>query len=99
MHHISFNCYCIFMERKQIRDRMILIVVTRSYTRKEKNDNLGTNIIVLYIQFISFFFNCNDEGIPHLEAQVKCTLRDFLNNPIPDELSEFISLELGDVRC
>ncbi|KAI5352103.1 hypothetical protein L3X38_004994 [Prunus dulcis] len=43
------------------------------------------------------FVDCNDEGVPYVEAQVKCSLSDFLNNPIPDELKKFIPLELDDI--
>ncbi|XP_004310183.1 PREDICTED: vinorine synthase-like [Fragaria vesca subsp. vesca] len=40
--------------------------------------------------------DCNDEGIPYLEAQVNCKLSDFLKNPIPDQLTKFVPFELGD---
>nr|XP_011457541.1 PREDICTED: vinorine synthase-like [Fragaria vesca subsp. vesca] len=43
------------------------------------------------------FIDCNDEGIPYLEAQVKnCKLADILKNPIPEELNKFVPFELDD---
>ncbi|CAN6553868.1 unnamed protein product [Malus baccata var. baccata] len=44
------------------------------------------------------FVNCNDEGVPYLEAQVKnCQLSEVLNNPIPEELNKLVPFELDDV--
>ncbi|CAL8994026.1 unnamed protein product, partial [Prunus brigantina] len=37
-----------------------------------------------------------DEGIPFLEAQIKCKLSNFLNNSIPNELNKFLPLELDE---
>ncbi|OMO81448.1 Transferase [Corchorus olitorius] len=42
------------------------------------------------------FVDCNDEGIPFKEAQVKCQLSDFLQNPVPEELTKLYPLNLGD---
>ncbi|KAL6193197.1 hypothetical protein ACLB2K_034281 [Fragaria x ananassa] len=43
------------------------------------------------------FIDCNDEGKPYLEAQVKnCKLADILKNPIPEELNKFVPFELDD---
>ncbi|KAL6188158.1 hypothetical protein ACLB2K_039551 [Fragaria x ananassa] len=43
------------------------------------------------------FIDCNDDGIPYLEAQVKnCKLADVLKNPIPEELNKFVPFELDD---
>ncbi|KAB2601953.1 vinorine synthase-like [Pyrus ussuriensis x Pyrus communis] len=40
---------------------------------------------------------CNDEGIPYLEAQVtNCRLRDFQQNSMPGELCKLIPFELRD---
>ncbi|KAL1149647.1 hypothetical protein V6Z11_A10G204500 [Gossypium hirsutum] len=39
------------------------------------------------------FVDCNDEGIPFLEARVKCQLLDVLNNPIPKELNKLLPFE------
>ncbi|KAM1007689.1 hypothetical protein ACFX2G_004290 [Malus domestica] len=40
---------------------------------------------------------CNDEGIPYLEAQVtNCRLCDFQQNPMPGELFKLIPFELRD---
>ncbi|XP_062088010.1 vinorine synthase-like isoform X2 [Humulus lupulus] len=42
------------------------------------------------------FVNCNDEGIPFLEAQVNCELSDVVQNPDPHDLHKFIPFELDD---
>ncbi|XP_024195275.1 stemmadenine O-acetyltransferase isoform X2 [Rosa chinensis] len=33
------------------------------------------------------FVDCNDEGIPYVEAHVKCELSEVLNNPVPGEFN------------
>ncbi|XP_050373424.1 stemmadenine O-acetyltransferase-like isoform X2 [Argentina anserina] len=33
------------------------------------------------------YVNCNDEGIPYVEARVKCELSEVLNNPAPGEFN------------
>lgn len=38
--------------------------------------------------------DCNDEGIPYLEARVNCTISDFVENPILHELPKFVPFEL-----
>ncbi|PON71604.1 Transferase [Trema orientale] len=46
------------------------------------------------------FIECNDEGIPYLEARVNCKLSHFLQNPNPNELNKLIPFEsdkLADV--
>lgn len=43
------------------------------------------------------YVDCNDKGIPYLEAQVNCKLSDVLNNPIPGELNKLMPFELDDV--
>ncbi|KAE8663865.1 BAHD acyltransferase [Hibiscus syriacus] len=41
--------------------------------------------------------DCNDEGIPFVEALVKCKLSDVLNNPVPKELNKLLPFEIhGD---
>ncbi|KAL6283256.1 hypothetical protein ACE6H2_014185 [Prunus campanulata] len=42
------------------------------------------------------FVDCNDEGIPYLEGQVKPRLCDFLNDPVPDDLHKFVPFEPHD---
>ncbi|XP_016497503.2 stemmadenine O-acetyltransferase-like [Nicotiana tabacum] len=42
--------------------------------------------------------NCNDEGIPYIEAIAKCSLSDFLLDPVPKELNKFIPCKLHDVK-
>ncbi|KAL6188159.1 hypothetical protein ACLB2K_039552 [Fragaria x ananassa] len=41
--------------------------------------------------------DCNDNGVPYLEAQVNRKLSDVLNNPIPGELNKLMPFELDDV--
>ncbi|XP_050375110.1 stemmadenine O-acetyltransferase-like [Argentina anserina] len=43
------------------------------------------------------YVDCNDNGIPYLEAQVNCKLSDVLDNPIPGELNKLMPFELDDV--
>ncbi|KAK8659516.1 hypothetical protein V6N13_029716 [Hibiscus sabdariffa] len=40
------------------------------------------------------FVDCNDEGIPFVEARVKCQLSDVLNIPIPKELNKLLPFEI-----
>ncbi|XVF85147.1 hypothetical protein PTKIN_Ptkin17bG0094900 [Pterospermum kingtungense] len=40
------------------------------------------------------FVDCNDEGIPFLEARVKCPLSDVINNPVPCEMNKLIPFQL-----
>ncbi|KAL5553993.1 hypothetical protein UlMin_041394 [Ulmus minor] len=40
------------------------------------------------------FIDCNDKGIPFLEAKVKCQLYDVIQNPVPNELNKFIPFEI-----
>ncbi|PQQ14804.1 vinorine synthase-like [Prunus yedoensis var. nudiflora] len=49
------------------------------------------------IRFDNHFVDCNDEGVPYLEAQVtNCRVRDVLENPIPGELNKLVPFQLGD---
>ena len=41
------------------------------------------------------FVDCNDEGIPYLEARVNCNVSDFIQNPILYELHKFVALDLN----
>ncbi|KAK8659518.1 hypothetical protein V6N13_029718 [Hibiscus sabdariffa] len=40
------------------------------------------------------FVDCNDEGIPFVEARVKCQLSDVLNIPIPKELNKLLPFQI-----
>ncbi|MBA0711544.1 hypothetical protein Golax_010712 [Gossypium laxum] len=40
--------------------------------------------------------DCNDEGIPFKEAQVKCRLSDFLRDPLPQQLNKLYPFPLDD---
>uniref|UniRef100_A0A3Q7GFM3 Uncharacterized protein n=1 Tax=Solanum lycopersicum TaxID=4081 RepID=A0A3Q7GFM3_SOLLC len=42
--------------------------------------------------------NCNDEGVPYVEAIAKCNLSDFLLDPLPNELNKLIPCDLHDVK-
>ncbi|KAK8714893.1 hypothetical protein V6N13_042238 [Hibiscus sabdariffa] len=44
------------------------------------------------------FVDCNDEGIPFVEARVKCQLSDVLNNPVPKELNKLLPFEIHGVK-
>ncbi|KAM5568089.1 stemmadenine O-acetyltransferase [Rosa sericea] len=43
------------------------------------------------------YVDCNDEGIPYVEAHVKCELSEVLNNPVPGEFSKFMPFELDNI--
>ncbi|KAK7349060.1 hypothetical protein VNO77_06110 [Canavalia gladiata] len=43
------------------------------------------------------FIDCNDEGIPYLEAKVKCKLVDVIHKPVPGELNQLIPFLLDDI--
>ncbi|OMO81438.1 Transferase [Corchorus olitorius] len=40
------------------------------------------------------FVDCNDEGIPFLQARVKCSLSDVIKNPVPSELNKLLPFDL-----
>lgn len=40
--------------------------------------------------------DCNDEGVPYMEAKVKCSLSEFLEDPDPAENIKFLPYELDD---
>ncbi|XVF02663.1 hypothetical protein REPUB_Repub04eG0194000 [Reevesia pubescens] len=42
------------------------------------------------------FVECNDEGIPFVEARVKCQFSDFIKNPVPSELNKLLPFDLYD---
>ncbi|KAJ1424089.1 Transferase [Sesbania bispinosa] len=43
------------------------------------------------------FINCNDEGIPYLEARVKSKLVDIIHKPVPGELNHLLPFQLDDI--
>ena len=46
----------------------------------------------------NLYIDCNDEGVPYVEARVECELADILDNPIPRMMNKFLPYELDDVR-
>ncbi|XP_022734807.1 vinorine synthase-like [Durio zibethinus] len=44
------------------------------------------------------FVDCNDEGIPFLEARVKCQLSDVIKNPVPCEINKLLPFKLHDAN-
>ena len=40
------------------------------------------------------FIDCNDEGIPFVEARVNCKVSDVINNPVPGELNKLVPFQL-----
>lgn len=44
------------------------------------------------------YVDCNNEGIPFVEARASCKLSDVLNNPIPRELNKLLPYDLDDVK-
>ncbi|OMO81408.1 Transferase [Corchorus olitorius] len=44
------------------------------------------------------FVDCNGEGIPFLEARVKCQLSDVINNPVPSELTKLLPFHIHNVE-
>ncbi|KAG5021213.1 hypothetical protein JHK85_017555 [Glycine max] len=45
----------------------------------------------------STFIDCNDEGIPYLEAKVKCKVVDVIHKPVPGELNHLVPFLLDDI--
>ncbi|TKY56080.1 Vinorine synthase [Spatholobus suberectus] len=43
------------------------------------------------------FIDCNDEGIPYLEAKVKCKVVDVIHEPDPGELNHLVPFLLDDI--
>ncbi|KAJ9176250.1 hypothetical protein P3X46_011585 [Hevea brasiliensis] len=44
------------------------------------------------------YIDCNDEGVPFVEAQANCHLSDFFQNPNPSDNNKFLPFELDDVK-
>ncbi|CAJ1951507.1 unnamed protein product [Sphenostylis stenocarpa] len=45
----------------------------------------------------STFVDCNDEGVPYLEARVKCKVVDVIHKPVPGELNHLVPFLLYDI--
>lgn len=43
------------------------------------------------------FIDCNDEGIPFIEAKVECTLDEVIHKPVPGELNHLVPFELDNI--
>lgn len=46
----------------------------------------------------NIYIDCNDDGVPFVEARAHCKLSDVIMDPIPGELNKFVPYELDDVR-
>ncbi|KAK8516692.1 hypothetical protein V6N13_080790 [Hibiscus sabdariffa] len=44
----------------------------------------------------NMFVNCDDEGVPFVEARVQCGISDVLDNPVPGELNKLLPFVLND---
>ncbi|KAL8110881.1 stemmadenine O-acetyltransferase-like [Apium graveolens] len=44
------------------------------------------------------YVDCNDEGAQYVEARVNCDLKDIIRDPIPNELTKLLPLELDDAN-
>ncbi|XVF85145.1 hypothetical protein PTKIN_Ptkin17bG0094700 [Pterospermum kingtungense] len=42
------------------------------------------------------FVDCNDEGIPFVEARVKCPLSDVTSNPVPCEINKLLPFKINE---
>ncbi|KAL0004436.1 hypothetical protein SO802_011997 [Lithocarpus litseifolius] len=42
----------------------------------------------------NLYIDCNNEGVHYMEAEAKCKLSEFLENPNPAELNKFLPYEL-----
>ncbi|KAH0986357.1 hypothetical protein GBA52_013534 [Prunus armeniaca] len=71
-------------------------------TSKHLKKSLAEVLTLFYplagrVKIHDHFVECNDEGIPYLEAQVtNYRLHDVLNNLVPDELNKFIPFSLDE---
>ncbi|KAJ1408825.1 Transferase [Sesbania bispinosa] len=43
------------------------------------------------------FIECNDHGVPYLEARVPCKVKDIVDNPIPNEISKLLPFEMDEI--
>ncbi|XP_058195045.1 stemmadenine O-acetyltransferase-like [Rhododendron vialii] len=46
----------------------------------------------------NLYVDCNDEGVPYVEAEAKSRLSEVISDPIPGEMNQFLPCELDDVR-
>ncbi|XVF02657.1 hypothetical protein REPUB_Repub04eG0193300 [Reevesia pubescens] len=44
------------------------------------------------------FVDCNDDGVPFVEARVKCQLSDFIKNPLPCELNKLLPFHVHGAK-
>ncbi|RDX58204.1 Vinorine synthase, partial [Mucuna pruriens] len=43
------------------------------------------------------FIECNDEGVPYLEARVMCKLHDVVESPVPSEVAKLLPFAMDDI--
>ncbi|KAJ8569681.1 hypothetical protein K7X08_006258 [Anisodus acutangulus] len=80
--------------------------VNDNFTNTHRSDQLKTSLSHALTKFYPLggrlvansHVNCNDEGIPYVEAIAKCSLSEFLLDPVPNELNKFIPCDLHDVK-
>ncbi|CAK7332407.1 unnamed protein product [Dovyalis caffra] len=46
----------------------------------------------------NLFVECNDEGVPFFQAEVRCRLSQVVENPVPSELNKLIPFALDDAE-
>ncbi|CAK9137305.1 unnamed protein product [Ilex paraguariensis] len=72
--------------------------VRSNYLKKSLSETL-TRFYPLAGRVIdNIYVDCNDEGVPYVEARVNCQLSEVIRNPIPGELNKFLPYELDDTN-
>lgn len=84
---------------------LVLFYPADTLSRSEKSDQLKKSLSQTLTRFYplagrvkdNLYVDCNDEGIPYVEAQVSCQLSDVISDPVPGENNKFLPCALDDV--
>ncbi|RDX70484.1 Vinorine synthase, partial [Mucuna pruriens] len=64
---------------------------------KKSLSDVLTHFYPLAGRVVNGYIDCNDEGIPYLEAKVKCKVVDVIHKPVPGELNNLVPFLLDDI--
>ncbi|PON76095.1 Transferase [Parasponia andersonii] len=92
--HIYNNLVIFFPSKANDSDQSLNVVEISRKLKKSLSDVLTRYYPLAGRIKDNLFLNCNDEGIPYLEARVNCKLSDMLPNLDPIELPKFVPFEL-----
>ncbi|CAN4124056.1 unnamed protein product [Withania somnifera] len=85
---------------------LVFFYPAENFTHTQRSDQLKKSLSHALTKFYPLsgrlvadsHVNCNDEGIPFVEAIAKCSLSEFLLDPVPSELNKLIPCDLHDVK-